>query len=46
MFSMWTAFNNNSIRTEKYMNNIFKEITINAIVFKTQLIYSTVITSK
>ena len=30
----------------KYVNNIFKEITVNVLVFKLQLIYSTAITSK
>ena len=34
------------ITDTKYVNNIFKEITVNVIVFKLQLIYSTVITWK
>ena len=32
--------------TKNYVNNIFKQNTLNAIVFKLQLIYSIVITSK
>ena len=32
--------------TKNYVNNIFKQNTLNVIVFKLQLIYSTVITSK
>ena len=31
---------------QKKLNNIFKQYTLNAIVFKLQLIYSTVKTSK
>ena len=36
----------NFTMTKNYVNNIFKQNTLNAIVFKLQLIYSTVITSK
>ena len=34
------------ITDQKYVNNIFKQNTLTVIVFKLQLIYSTVITSK
>ena len=34
------------IADQKYVNNIFKQNTLNAIVYKLQLIYSIVITSK